>query len=85
MKKIALFMLLLIMSSGVIACKTQASIKDGEPMTCYQARYLAREGFGEASAILATECTRELKRDWCLKVLAERPDIFKDFNDCWRQ
>ena len=64
-------------------CATQASRYDGEPASCYTARYMAREKVN--SDTLCKECANEIKRDWCLKVLAEKPGMFKDFNDCWRQ
>jgi hypothetical protein len=83
MKKIMLIMLLITI--GFLSCKTQAVKEDGEPMSCYQARYMAREGMDTAATIMAEECPKEIKRDWCLKVLKERPGVFKDFNDCWRQ
>lgn len=84
MKKLFVILLALALS-GIVACKTQAKLEKGEPMTCFQARFLAREGAETAATIMAEECPKELKREWCLRVLKERPEVFKDFNDCWRQ
>ena len=63
-------------------CATQASMEKGEPIACFEARYMAREKVN--SDTLCSECASSIKRDWCLKVLKESPDTFKDFNDCWR-
>jgi hypothetical protein len=89
-KEIAISVLISIILFGVFTivvlqcgCATQASREDGEPYSCYTARYMAREKVN--SDTLCKECANEIKRDWCLKVLAEKPGMFKDFNDCWRQ
>ena len=86
MKKIIL--ILVIMSIALTGCtlfNTQATRAEGEPYLCFQARYQSREGNHEAARAFADACPTELKREWCLKVLKERPEVFKDFNDCWRQ
>ena len=86
MKKIILVLIIInIVLTGCTLLNTQATREDGEPMSCFQARFLAREGADTAVIILAEECPKEIKREWCLKVLKERPEVFKDFNDCWRQ
>ena len=89
-KEIAISALISMVLFGVFTivvlqcgCATQASRYDGEPASCYTARYMAREKVN--SDTLCKECANEIKRDWCLKVLAEKPGMFKDFNDCWRQ
>lgn len=64
-------------------CKTQATYEKDEPYSCYCSRYLAREGVN--SDTMTKECANAIKRDWCMKILKEEPDTFKDFNDCWRQ
>ena len=85
-KKIIL--VLMIAAIGVMAallftgCKTQASYINNEPIACYNSRYLAREGI--SSDTLANACADADKRNWCVKILKESPDTFKDFNDCWR-
>ncbi|MFA6336203.1 MAG: hypothetical protein WCX48_11770 [Bacteroidales bacterium] len=78
-----LFFIMLALCISQCNCATQASRYDGEPASCYTARYMAREKVN--SDTLCKECANEIKRDWCLKVLAEKPGMFKDFNDCWRQ
>jgi uncharacterized protein YceK len=86
MKKIILVLIIIsIALTGCSLLNTQATREKGEPYTCWQARYQSREGNHEAARILAQECPTEVKREWCLKVLKERPEVFKDFNDCWRQ
>lgn len=92
MKKISIITISIIMLlfgvlalSGCAILNTQAVRADGEPYLCFQARYQSREGNHEAARDFAKECPTELKREWCLKVLKERPEVFKDFNDCWRQ
>jgi len=84
MKKLFIIIIFLL-ATGCTLFNTQAKRVEGEPMSCWQARYLAREKMDTAVIIMAEECPKELKRDWCLKVLKERPEVFKDFNDCWRQ
>ena len=79
----ALFGIGLIIVMLLTGCATQAKMYDGEPASCYTARYMAREKVN--SDTLCKECANEIKRDWCMKVLKERPGMFKDFNDCWRQ
>lgn len=64
-------------------CTTQASVEKDEPYACYASRYLAREK--QNSDKMVGECANSIKRDWCMKILKESPDTFKDFNDCWRQ
>jgi len=71
------------MLSVFSGCTTQASIVDNEPYACYCSRYLAREK--QNSDTMTKECANSLKRDWCVKMLKEQPELFKDFNDCWRQ
>lgn len=79
---------LIIATAGVVValqftgCKTQATYIKDEPITCYNSRYLAREGV--SSDTLANACADADKRNWCVKMLKENPDMFKDFNDCWR-
>jgi hypothetical protein len=81
MKKI----LIIIILMGLTACNTQAKKYEGEPETCFQSRFHSREKNHDTARLLAEECPKEIKREWCLKVLQERPGVFKDFNDCWRQ
>lgn len=76
---VLIFLCITIFLSG---CSTQASIQKDEPIACFEARYMAREKFN--SDTLCVECASSIKRDWCLKVLKESPEVFKDFNDCWR-
>ena len=74
---------LAVMLSVFSGCTTQASIVENEPYACYCSRYLAREK--QNSDTMTKECANSLKRDWCTKMLSEKPNMFKDFNDCWRQ
>lgn len=90
LKKMALMALSILIAMAVAACivslngcKTQAVYEKGEPYSCYCSRYLAREGVN--SDTMTKECANAIKRDWCMKVLKDNPEIFKDFNDCWRQ
>ena len=76
---ILLMMILIVFMSG---CNTQAKIQKDEPIACFEARYMAREKVN--SDTLCVECASSIKRDWCIKILKESPDTFKDFNDCWR-
>jgi len=90
-KLIAAYLMTLLLSMIVVAivasafsgCTTQASMQSGEPYACYASRYLAREK--QNSDKMVGECANSIKRDWCVKMLKENPDMFKDFNDCWRQ
>ena len=65
-----------------VGCKTQAVIYESEPVACFTTRYMAREG--NASDVMSLECSNSVKRDWCVQMLKENPNMFKDFNDCWR-
>lgn len=76
-------MVVAIISSVFSGCTTQASIEQDEPYACYASRYLAREKVN--SDKMTGECANSIKRDWCVKMLKDNPDMFKDFNDCWRQ
>ena len=72
-----------VMLSVCSGCTTQASAIKDEPYACFCSRYLAREK--QNSDTMTKECANALKRDWCVKMLNDKPDMFKDFNDCWRQ
>jgi hypothetical protein len=89
-KKISAMALALLMAFAIAVCimqstgcKTQAVIENNEPYSCFCSRYLAREGVN--SDTMTKECANAIKRDWCMKILKDSPDTFKDFNDCWRQ
>ena len=64
--------------------KTQAKQIEGECMECFYARYMAREGMKESSVIFAEKCIKVLREQGCIKAIKENPDIYKDFNDCWK-
>ena len=75
-------LLVLFLTSSFGGCKTQAEYIENEPISCYNSRYLAREGIN--SDTLSNACADADKRDWCIRMLKDEKNPFRDFNDCWR-
>lgn len=83
---IILFLILLaiVFFTSCETLKTQATQNEGEISECFYARYFAREGQKESTLLLADKCFKVLREQGCIKVIKENPDIYRDFNDCWK-
>jgi len=64
--------------------KFQATADKGEIPECYYARYHAHEGDYSTAAKYADACMKISRESGCAKTMKEHPDLYKDFNDCWK-
>ena len=84
MKKLIMLLIIPLILISCQSLKTQASKEDGEIDECFYARYFAREGQQQAATLMADRCSKLLRETGCIKVIKENPDIYRDFNVCWK-
>ena len=64
--------------------KFQASAEKNEIPECYYARYHAHEGDYVTAAKYADACMKISRESGCASTIEKYPNLYKDFNDCWK-
>lgn len=64
--------------------KFQAKAEDNEIPECFYSRYHAHEGDFSTAAKYADACMKISREAGCAATIERYPNLYKDFNDCWK-
>ena len=81
---LAVLIMILFSSCSTPLIKFQATAEKNEIPECFYARYHSHEGDFSTAAKYADACMKISREAGCAKTIKEYPDLYKDFNDCWK-
>lgn len=86
---VAMLILAAIIMISFTSCSTplikfQATAEDNEIPECFYSRYHAHEGDFSTAAKYADACMKISREAGCAATIERYPNLYKDFNDCWK-